>query len=212
MFLQPPPVPAMAFCHADPAVNVNTINSVTSFRLNCLPSKRIRVPHAHETPCARMRPVSILIPEALFKVTYANPASPGNLEKLPSRQFFAVRTENAVSTSLHFQSLTRLKMAGPPCPARAPRIFRGALHARQVFFSTGTTEGHPELSWRNKVGAEGVLNKVELIADNWIINPATKYVALSASNRARVKARLAGNGKPLSKAATPRRALFEASN
>ncbi|WP_419600424.1 hypothetical protein, partial [Thiolapillus sp.] len=42
------------------------------------------------------------------------------------------------------------------------------------------------------------------------INPATKYVALSASNRTRIKARLAGNGKPLSKAATPIRVLFEA--
>ena len=45
-----------------------------------------------------------------------------------------------------------------------------------------------------------------------LINPATKYVALSASNRARIKARLAGNGKPLSKAATPIRVLFEAPN
>ncbi|BAO44379.1 hypothetical protein TBH_C1456 [Thiolapillus brandeum] len=45
-----------------------------------------------------------------------------------------------------------------------------------------------------------------------LLNPATKYVALSASNRARIKARLAGNGKPLSKAATPIRALFEAPN
>ncbi|WP_293652400.1 hypothetical protein [Thiolapillus sp.] len=44
------------------------------------------------------------------------------------------------------------------------------------------------------------------------INPATKYVALSASNRTRIKARLAGNGKPLSKAATPIRVLFEAPN
>jgi len=44
------------------------------------------------------------------------------------------------------------------------------------------------------------------------INPATKYIVLSATNRARIKARLAGNGKPLSKAATQRRALFEAPN
>ncbi len=46
--------------------------------------------------------------------------------------------------------------------------------------------------------------------DSGIINPATKYVALSASNRARIKARFAGNGKPLSRAATPIRTLFEA--
>ncbi len=33
------------------------------------------------------------------------------------------------------------------------------------------------------------------------VNPATKYVVLSASNRTRIKARLAGHSKPLSKAA-----------
>ncbi|WP_419631175.1 hypothetical protein, partial [Thiolapillus sp.] len=47
---------------------------------------------------------------------------------------------------------------------------------------------------------------------SYAINPATKYVALSASNRTRIKARLAGNGKPLSKAATQIRVLFEAPN
>ena len=44
----------------------------------------------------------------------------GNLEKWPSRPFFKTRSEHAISTSLYFQSLRRLKMAGHPCPARAP--------------------------------------------------------------------------------------------
>ncbi|WP_419616064.1 hypothetical protein, partial [Thiolapillus sp.] len=54
--------------------------------------------------------------------------------------------------------------------------------------------------------AKRIESTIEII----IINPATKYVTLSASNRSRIKARLAGNGKPLSKAATPIRVLFEA--
>ncbi len=53
---------------------------------------------------------------------------------------------------------------------------------------------------------------VESFLVNSNINPATKYADLSASNRTRIKARLAGNGKPLSKAATPIRVLFEAPN
>ncbi|AGA90757.1 hypothetical protein Thimo_1992 [Thioflavicoccus mobilis 8321] len=47
-------------------------------------------------------------------------AAYGDLEKLPSGQFFKTRSENAISASLHFQSLRRLKMAGHPCPAQAP--------------------------------------------------------------------------------------------
>ena len=43
-----------------------------------------------------------------------------------------------------------------------------------------------------------------------LINPGAKYVVLSASNRTCIKARLAVNGKPLSKAATPIHVLFEA--
>ncbi len=54
------------------------------------------------------------------------------------------------------------------------------------------------------MGIENIMSKAV------VINPATKYVVLSASNRTRIKARLAGNGKPLSKAATPVRVLFEA--
>jgi len=51
-----------------------------------------------------------------------------DFEKLPSRQFFFKQTENAVFSLLHFQSFTRSKMAGLPCPAREPRIFRGSLY------------------------------------------------------------------------------------
>ncbi|WP_157633696.1 hypothetical protein [Thioflavicoccus mobilis] len=47
-------------------------------------------------------------------------APKGDLEKMPSGQFFKTQNENAISALPHFQPLKRLKMAGHFCPARAP--------------------------------------------------------------------------------------------
>ena len=43
-------------------------------------------------------------------------------------QFFETKHESAIVALLHFRAPKCMKMAGHPCPAQAPRIFRGALN------------------------------------------------------------------------------------
>jgi hypothetical protein len=51
----------------------------------------------------------------------------GDFEKSHPWDFSTREAKIEISASLHFQALGRLKMAGHPCPARAPWIFQGAL-------------------------------------------------------------------------------------
>jgi hypothetical protein len=47
-------------------------------------------------------------------------ATSKNLEKSHAWDFSRREAKIAISASLHFQALERSKMAGHPCPARAP--------------------------------------------------------------------------------------------
>jgi HEPN domain-containing protein len=77
--------------------------------------------HAQQA-CEKLIKAVLVMHGVVFERTHdlaALAALCGDLEKLPSGQFFKTRSENAISASLHFQSLRRLKMAGHPGPARA---------------------------------------------------------------------------------------------
>ena len=122
---------------------------------------------------------------------------------------FAIRNrKNAIFRFLYFQWLTAIENSdvslhrGGCCLLRHPPRREGRPIPRQVGCGEARTASR----------GRGYCSMRFTGSPHPTINPATKYVVLSASNRTRIKARLAVNGKPLSKAATPIRVLFEAPN
>jgi len=116
-----------------------------------------------------------------------------------------LRAQLAAVDHPHHPDAGLSKKGGHACGIFPPRLAQraiGILFLRESLCVLYQIEFHAH---------SPLVGYVSILVPN-LINPATKYVALSASNRARIKARLAGNGKPLSKAATPIRTLFEAPN
>ncbi|MBK1701667.1 HEPN domain-containing protein [Thiococcus pfennigii] len=67
--------------------------------------------HAQQA-CEKLIKAVLVMHGVVFERTHdlaALAALCGDLEKLPSGRFFKTRSENAISASLHFQSLRRLK-------------------------------------------------------------------------------------------------------